>query len=436
MKKIAIIINVILIVILAIFFFLIRKNIPNDAKIYIQTKKDSLHTQAIRQVDALFNNKRGIEVFPLYNNCQPRFIKDNGPTHRFTYSDNMIKEPNDVCTKYYFSPKNTGWRHVDGVWGFVRFEMDDEPIKGVDWDGIWQSGWALGVRENFGCGDVAEYMVIPFAVFYRKQQYGSAEDFYNVNKALCDTYDFYTKSPESSYNKYFVKNVANIRQQPMIKNEYYYLKRDTTNSYFVSRFKPRPYTRYMYNNFVYVYITSVGDTMYELELNTDYVKFDKQQFIQKKTADLVNRAIVGGSVLSLTLLFLVVFCIKERSASKMSLLQRVVKVSNPRKYVASYDEHKLQCANDVYSHAIVTAEDDTAAILTLATKVEEGLGINLITKGDIYKLKKLCSPKRFMKPYNAEKVTRANALYSQLVKERISVKEYYRIKEEAESLLQ
>ena len=49
-------------------------------------------------------------------------------------------------------------------------------------------------------------------------------------------------------------------------------------------------------------------------------------------------------------------------------------------------------------------------------------------------LKKLCNPKRFTKPYNAEKVDKANALYAKLKKESISCSEYVQIKKDIDEL--
>ena len=64
----------------------------------------------------------------------------------------------------------------------------------------------------------------------------------------------------------------------------------------------------------------------------------------------------------------------------------------------------------------------------------ESLGIVLIDDEKMKELIEKVNPRRFMNPYNAEKVKIANDLYSRLSKEGLSYEEYMKIEEESKLL--
>jgi hypothetical protein len=70
----------------------------------------------------------------------------------------------------------------------------------------------------------------------------------------------------------------------------------------------------------------------------------------------------------------------------------------------------------------------------LQSQAEEELGVSFVDLEMVEKLKKKVNPKRFMKPYNPEKVTLANELYSRLSKENISYKDIIEIEEQSKKL--
>ena len=119
---------------------------------------------------------------------------------------------------------------------------------------------------------------------------------------------------------------------------------------------------------------------------------------------------------------------KDLKESKQTLLKRILSKCNPKEYIKNYDGHLLDIANNIYRQALATDVNDDEGIMKLASLAESGLGVVLISKSDIRSLKKICNPKRFMKPYNPEKVAIANELYTKLNQERLSCAEYFDIK--------
>jgi len=70
----------------------------------------------------------------------------------------------------------------------------------------------------------------------------------------------------------------------------------------------------------------------------------------------------------------------------------------------------------------------------LLEEVEKKLGIRIVDDELISELKEKVNPKNYLKPYDAEKVTLANDLYSRLSKDNITYKEIIEIQEESKKL--
>lgn len=124
----------------------------------------------------------------------------------------------------------------------------------------------------------------------------------------------------------------------------------------------------------------------------------------------------------------------QRKKSKETILEKVIKSSNPKRYLKKYNQETLDAANQIYQKAINTTKGDQEAINELCQEAETKLGIKLVSKKDIKFLQKKCNPRHFMKPYDADKVTKANVLYSRLKQENIKYAEYIRLKAEIELL--
>ena len=126
--------------------------------------------------------------------------------------------------------------------------------------------------------------------------------------------------------------------------------------------------------------------------------------------------------------------IDEIRQTKLTILQRIISKCNPQKFVKNYDGEKVKSANDIYSKAINIKESDEVAIKELASRAENELCIHLVSPREIKALKELCNPKKFMQPYDPEKVKRANVLFGKLNKEYVSYSEYTEIKEDIDKL--
>ena len=139
-------------------------------------------------------------------------------------------------------------------------------------------------------------------------------------------------------------------------------------------------------------------------------------------------------LLALAITFAVIY-IKEKRESNQSIHDRLLIFSNPQRFVKSYNAEKLSSANDIYSKALSVSSDDEASIIELVSRTEKELDVVFVTKRDINKLEAMCNPKHFMEPYDAVKVAKANELYNRVKQGINSYLEYVELKDNAQTLI-
>ena len=448
MKKI-----ILAIITLAIFVVIIvgtrmYRMAPENAVSFIQNKVERLDSLAKKQVDSLFVHDH-TDIFPLYTKCNSRYVKDGfweqtGTAFRKELWDwnHENRLPEDVVSTYHVAPENPnyfvlGKDVVEDIKTQIRLnnvdnDRNDSGIHGLNQKGIWQTRWALGANENWGGGTIVQYIIIPYAVSFRKQSYGSVESFISVDEALDFAFDFYTENEKSNLKRNLVTDVSKFSNRPIINNDYYSLVEDSDASSVVpTTITDSPaYEHWMYNDLFYVFVRAYGQKIYKLKLQKKHVEFEKEKYITVQRKHIINCcSIVLGILLALWFVFLI-WVVWDISQSKLTILQRIISKCNPKKFIKKYNGEKLKSANDIYSKAVATKESDKAIIMELASRAENELGIFLISKNDIKELKELCNPKRFMTPYDAQKVERANELFGKLSQGVVSYSAFANIKEE------
>lgn len=121
--------------------------------------------------------------------------------------------------------------------------------------------------------------------------------------------------------------------------------------------------------------------------------------------------------------------------NKETMYERLIRLCNPARYVDNYDKEKVDAANTIYSKLMSIDRNDEQTIENLAVMAENDLRINLLDEYQFTHLKNCLNPKKYMEPYDADSVTLANELYSQLMQSDLNYTKYVQIKREAEPLL-
>ena len=190
----------------------------------------------------------------------------------------------------------------------------------------------------------------------------------------------------------------------------------------------------MYTDSYYVFIRGYGKKMYELVLDEDHVNGIENQYITRNRHLVVIHGLISFGVVFVLWIIFLFLIIKERKENRRTLLQRIIAKSNPKNYIKVYNKEKLKSANAIYSKAISTEITDETTILELAERVENELDEKLVSKTDINNLKKICNPRQFMNPYDAEKVAIANELYGRIKSSVLSYSDYIKIKKDIDEL--
>ena len=295
-----------LIIVFSMIFVWYYLKVPDYADSYIEKKKERLYSEAAKEVDSIFvHDKR--DIFLAYTNCEPRYLKEdiysqtakmfrgiNGYYEKQLFKEFTERMPNDITTTYFVTPEDPDYllyTRSSSILEDVRFQMrmhnfdNDRPqigVKGVRWKGIWQTGWALGVREKWGPGKFVEYLVIPYAIAFRKQSIGAIENSLSIDEILSSAYKYYTEEDDriSQNIVYDINKFSGGRS--ICENEYYRLDYDKEANPVSSSFAHSPnFSQYMYNDYYYVFIRSFDKRFYKLTLREKNVQNDRQAIVTK-----------------------------------------------------------------------------------------------------------------------------------------------------------
>lgn len=305
---------------------------------------------------------------------------------------------------------------------------------------IPEAGWQLIMLHPFYPDGFCVTWVYPYAVGYKKNSY----NYYpSVKDAVDNAFDFYTQK-DTYYSKDLNKGNANdfFMNIRFLSNEYYRIEEQSMDynspglvytgaplfeQYVYDGKRHATQNGYMYNDFYKVFIAAIPRS-YTIG------KWGWEPDIQNR-----NKLWIVWSII-LTMFFIVSEIIlgminkRQTAIEKETLYQKLVRLCNPSNYIDNYNKEKIDKANDIYKQLMEMSPDDEVLLNTLLDKAVEELEITLIDTKVVNKLKSKINPKNFMNPYNAEKVTLANELFSVLSKDNLTYKEFLEVKSRSESL--
>ncbi len=300
-------------------------------------------------------------------------------------------------------------------------------------------GWSIiriycgGPDEDF----IQTNTIFPYKVGLKKSEWGN---FYTVEQAVNEAFEFY----ESSYSERFSKG-SNNRLWSKIhdsSNEYFWIvENENSNRWTLGTpiYHPKdksydevqqtmPYENgWMHNGYYRVFIAATQERHYMIE-EKDWAVIENR-----------NHLLLWWGI-SLTVLFMslvVPLTIKESKVNKKkseTLYQRLVRQCNPKNFIDNYDKEKVEKANIIYKRLLETTPDNNDDLTEIQKQASLELGINFINEAELEDLKEKVNPKRFLNPYNAEKVSLANELYAVLAKDNLTYGELMEVKEKSKLL--
>ena len=299
-------------------------------------------------------------------------------------------------------------------------------------------GWSIiriycgGLDEDF----IQTNTIFPYKVGLKKTEWGN---FYTVEQTVNEAFEFYTANPESinkgSNNRIWTK-IHNSS------NEFFWIvENQNPNSWKAGKpiYQPKgksydeaqrtmPYENgWMHNGYYRVFIAATQERHYMIQ--------EKDWVVNENRNKLLIWWGIGLTVLFMSLI--IPLTIKESKVNKKkseTLYQRLVRLCNPKNFIDNYDKEKVEKANIIYKRLLETTPDNNDALIEIQMLASSELGINFIDKAELEDLKEKVNPKRFLNPYNAEKVSLANELYAVLAKDNLTYGELMEVKEKSKLL--
>lgn len=317
----------------------------------------------------------------------------------------------------------------------------------LNWGDIYPNsedeGWSI-IRIYCGGTDddfIKTNEIFPYKVGLKKNKWGN---FYTVEQAVNEAFEFYSTNPNSRKADRFSKGSNNRLWSKIFdySNEYFTIvENQNPNSCKVGIpiYHPKgisyheaqrtmPYQNgWMHNGYYRVFIAATQETHYMIK--------EKAWVVNENRNKLLLWWGIGLTVLFLSII--IPLTIKERKMNKRkseTLYQRLCRLCNPSNFLKDYNKEKVDKANEIYQRLMVIEQDDKEALMSLQAEAVSSLGIALIDGEKLKDLIEKVNPRRFMNPYNAEKVRIVNDLYSRLIKEDLTYEEFTQIEEELKKL--
>lgn len=421
-------------VILGVFivFLIVVFTMPSVVEDYVNEKKVNAFLEINNKLDAIFEHqdkfyfldhtngsvRSEIVSIPSFSDVLSQYNKETTDL----FSDNIRKEYdkdfNDLKSLYYLP-------HI--------LSSSGELVAFTKWKIT-----TIGCAGNY----VYMYSMFPYAIGYKK-----TADIYapNISGAIKDALDYYLSDENSCYYKSIDEGSSEdiISKIQSLSNDYYYVKKraDSTNinsiekkfggvipkSSLGSNFSCKS-EGYIHTNDYKVFVCTTPNITYSIkEINPDQCEHEISQ-LETQWFFILFLLLV---VIEVPLLYME---IKHKEKINETLYNKIKRLCNPSKFIKEYDKEKVDKANAIYQKLMKTSPDDKDTLYDLQSQAEEELGVSFVDLEMVEKLKKKVNPKRFMKPYNPEKVTLANELYSRLSKENISYKDIIEIEERSKKL--
>lgn len=405
---------------------------------YIKSKDNKLRNEIHNKISALFKSKTqyvdiaysgykvGFEKIPIPAKPKPLGLQDEDSKRII---GDLDRKSLDEWTETY---------------GDLT-EMYRTHYKRSDWAGPYdyEDGWNLCILEHDYQG-VYQTWIFPYAVGYIKQDYYFGDSYLpSIASAVNDALEFYTTNEKSSYYGTFEKGCINKVWSDIYdaSNEYYHMQEDEHPRFQISGTplfnkalldnKPQAYQNgYMYNGYYKVFIALTQPKTWTIKKWASNPDLKEKQELWKYWS-------IGLTVL-LLLIIIPLWAIeaKHKKIKNESLYDKLKRMCNPVEFMNgnNYDKEKVDRANAIYKRLSEISSDDTEALNEIQIQAVTDLGINLIDVEMMVELKEKVNPKKFMNPYNPDKVALANELFAALSKEGLTYNEFVAIKVKSKRL--
>lgn len=312
-----------------------------------------------------------------------------------------------------------------------------------------ENGWCL-IEKSTHCENIYIEFIFPYAVgYYAPDPFWGYKYFPSVEDAINEAYDFFTTDSKYKLEEYNKGVNRKVFDEIIQSNEYYYIAEganqngmgkqigrklfcevDTIKKDLWTRMTPDAYEyTYMYNGYYKVYIAKTQPKVYSIK------KFNWNPDVFERNELLIKWSIIISSIFIIIEIILIISEIKRRKRLKEPIYDKLLRVCNPGNFIKPHDTNKFEIATNIYIKLQDISKEDVAGINNIQKEIVVKLGVDLIDKEERRKLLKVINPKRWMNPYNEEKIKLANELYVKLNAQDLTYSEFILIKKQAKEQL-
>lgn len=403
---------------------------------YIDNKRNRLRSEIRENVESVFEGHESGNLDLMVLNKDGFFdaVCSGGPVRHYKKID--IPKPSKQFAAIDPKKAYDAWKESYG---------DLESLYELNWGNlnVEDIGWYI-IRIDGGYSDddiIQTNIIFPYKVGLKKTGWGN---FCTVEQAVNEAFEFYTTNPKSDYSERFSKGCTHRIWSKIndCKNEYFWIDENKGKTCFrivnpisfpkgmsASEIQlTMPYENgWMYGDYFKVFIAATHERHYMIKEYEGVVDEDRNRLLK----------VWGIWITVFFMLLIIPLTIKEFKVKKKkseTLYQRLVRLCNPKIFIDNYDKEKVEKANIIYKKLLETTPDNNDALKEIQIQASSELGINFIDKAELKDLREKVNPKRFIKPYNAEKVSLANELYAILAKDNLTYGEMIEVKEKAKEL--
>lgn len=265
----------------------------------------------------------------------------------------------------------------------------------------------------------------------------------SLNESCEDAFKYIINEDKNYKGCYAPGNKHLVQKILSLYNKYYYLEEDegvddrfTVNSFFnyaffsydkyegVNSLENNPLAghqiSWIYNNYYRVYYDIYPLHTYEVDFNYynynhDRIDFyDRYMFIIK---------IVYITLIILMSLYLVLLTIKHKTTLlkvrnalfPKSLKEELLLKCNPKQFMNPLNSDLVAKSNNLYAEIKNIAPSDKKTLLIYRRKIISELGVTFEVSPLLKKILKKSNPKKYLKPYNPDKLAIANDIYSKAI---------------------
>lgn len=458
-------------IILGIVYISILFAINPIVSIIIDNEVDKDRTKALNSLHEIFSdNDIYIDVeFKYYNNSYKRIPIPQIKKPEFKDVINHIQGPeifrtdDDILAALTYNQET-----------IEKAEKEIIELRKLDWEKKYanvkeiydisvspddpeKKGWALKVISPTNqINGFIEYYIIPTKLVYKKlgPLAGMAP---NINDALSDVFDFLTTDSESPIKEYYNKNCLNHLKSDIfwkVNNKHFHLGQDPFRNVHFQRSSDE--CDNIYEQFGFVEskkpkrLGTVTNYYWEATYSMTQPKTYSlicvdDEFIESEKFNTTVIAAIIWSILCAAIGYYIFWLNKKHNQNvqsnlsieetKTSLYSRLKYLCSPNRYMHPYDERRAEIANDLYPILLNIDSSDIKALKSFRKSLADKLDIKIINSEYIDYLKGLCNT-YLSNPITSEKGHEAKQIQELLFNHTLTLDDIDDIEYRIESITQ